>query len=230
MMRIIKDRTSKFSLLPLHLGSNIFIILSNMAVRKSRQTRLRVIQAGDPRLKAKNKLISDVKSPKIQKLIKDLISTNKAADLIGIASTQIGENYMVFITHCINTGSRKLGKTDKLRVYINPKITYQSKAKNIIYEGCGSVADGAIFGPVERPEEIEVEAFDEKGQKFSLRADGILARVIQHEMDHLNGIEFIQKVSDYSKIVVHEHYKKFIRNSPLQKKNSFITKIEYKKL
>src|ERR1035437_9472167 len=194
-----------------------------MAIRK-------VIMAGDPRLKAKNALIKDYKSPKIQKLIRDLISTNKAADLIGIASTQIGENYMVFITHCINTGSRKLGKTDKLRVFINPKITYQSQKQNVIYEGCGSVADGAIFGPVIRSEEVEVQAMDEKGQKFSLRANGILGRVIQHEYDHLQGIEFIQKVSDYSKIVVQAHYRKNIRNSTLQKKNSLITKIEYKTL
>ncbi|MGA2968094.1 MAG: peptide deformylase, partial [Candidatus Levyibacteriota bacterium] len=190
----------------------------------------KVVMAGDPRLKAKNKLVPNYKSSKTQKLIRDLISTNKKAGLIGIAATQIGENQMVFITHPINTKERKLGKTDKLRVYINPKITYQSKKKNIIYEGCGSVAGGAIFGPVIRPEEIEVEALDEKGQKFRLRADGILARVIQHENDHLHGIEFMQKVSDYSKIVVQAYYRKHIRDSKLQKDNSLITKIEYKKL
>ncbi len=190
----------------------------------------KVIQAGDPRLKAKNKIVSDCKAPQIQKLIKDLISTNKKAGLIGIASTQIGENYMVFITHCVNTKSRKLGKTDKLRIYINPKIIYRSKKQNLIYEGCGSVADGAIFGPVIRPEEIEAQAIDEEGRKFSLRANGILARVIQHEYDHLNGIEFIQKISDYSKVVVQDYYRKNIKNSALQRKSSLITKIEYQKL
>lgn len=194
-----------------------------MAVRK-------VIQAGDPKLKAKNKIVKNIQSTKIQNLIKDLISTNKSADLIGIASTQIGENYMVFLTHCINTKARNLGKTDKLRIYINPEITFQSKKQNLIYEGCGSVANGAIFGPVIRPEEIEIEAINETGRKFRLRANGILARVIQHEFDHLNGIEFIQKVSDYSKIIVQEHYRKQIRNSPMQKKNSLITKIEYQEI
>jgi peptide deformylase len=194
-----------------------------MAARK-------VIMAGDPRLKAKNKLVTDAKSPKIQKLIKELIATNKKAGLIGIAASQIGENLMVFITYPVNTKERKLGKTDKLRVYINPKITYQSKKQNVIYEGCGSVADGAIFGPVIRPEEVEVRAMDENGQKFSLCANGILARVIQHEYDHLHGVEFIQKVSDYGKIVVQAYYRKHIRSSTLQKRNSLITKIEYKKL
>lgn len=191
-----------------------------MAVKK-------VIQAGNPKLKTNNKIVKDYKSLKIQKLIKDLISTNKSADLIGIAATQIGENYMAFITHCVNTKARKLGKTDRLRVYINPKITYKSKTQNLIYEGCGSVANGTIFGPVIRPEEIGVEAIDEKGKKFSLRANGILARVIQHEYDHLQGIEFLEKVSDYSKIIAQEHYRKQIRNSPLQRKNSLITKIEF---
>jgi peptide deformylase len=81
-----------------------------------------------------------------------------------------------------------------------------------------------------RPKEVEVEALDEKGQKFSLRADGILARVILHELDHLSGVEFLQKVSDYSKIMVKEHYVKQIRNSKLQKQNSQITKVEFKKI
>lgn len=186
-----------------------------------------VIEAGDKRLKAKNKLISDFKSKSVQVLIKNLIDTMRKTGLIGIAASQIGENYMVFVTQPRNTQARKLGKTDKLRVYINPKITYKSKTQNIIYEGCGSVG---LFGPVSRSAEIEVQAIDEKGQKFSLRANGILARVIQHEYDHLNGIEFIQKVNDYSKIIVEKHYRKNIRKSALQRKNSLTTKVEYKKL
>ena len=190
--------------------------------------KLTVIEAGDPRLKAKNKIVSNFKSLKIQKVIKDLIDTMPKAGLIGVAAPQIGENHMVFVTHPRNTKARNIGKADKLRVFINPKITYKSKKQTLIYEGCGSVAD--IFGPVLRPIEVEVEAIDEKGQRFSLKADGILARVIQHEYDHLQGIEFIQKVSDYSKIVVKKHYRKHIRNSALQKKNSKTTKIEYKKL
>ena len=198
-----------------------------MAGRKSRQTRFKIIQAGDPRLKAKNKLIKDINSPKTKKLIKDLIATMYKAELIGIAASQIGENHMVFVTHPRKTKARKLGKIDKLRIYINPKITFSSKVQNLIYEGCGSVSD---FGPVLRPKEVEVRAWDEKGQKFSLRSDGILSRVIQHEMDHLNGVEFIQIVSDYSKIMVKEHYMKKIRNSPLQKKNSIISKLKYKQL
>lgn len=150
------------------------------------------------------------------------------ADLIGIAAPQIGINYKIFATHPRNTKSRNLGKADKLRIYINPKIIYRSSRENVIYEGCGSFDNGKIFGPVSRPVEIEVQALDENGKKFRLKCDGILARVIQHEMDHLDGVEFISKVNDYGKIIVDDYYRKNIKNSQLQKKNSLITRIDYK--
>ncbi|MEK7558825.1 MAG: peptide deformylase [Patescibacteria group bacterium] len=189
----------------------------------------KVVQAGHPALQRKNKTVSSFKSPKLKILLEDLVDTMHKASLIGIAAPQIGENYMAFLTHPRNTRSRKLPKTDKLRVYVNPKITFKSKKKNIIYEGCGSVSRGKLFGPVSRPSEIEVEALNEKGKRFSLRCDGILARVIQHEYDHLMGAEFIGKVEDYGKVMSIEYYKKNIRNSALQRKNSKITKIEYSK-
>lgn len=188
-----------------------------------------VIQAGHPSLKKPNREITSVNLPKIKKLRKDLISTMNKTGLIGIAAPQIAQNYMIFVTHPRKTKSRNLGRTDILRTYINPKITFMSKAENIIYEGCGSL-DGNLFGPVSRPEEIEIEALDENGQKFKLRCDGILARVIQHEYDHLMGIEFMEKVNDYKKIIVGDYYRKTIRNSRLQKQNSLTTKVEYKKI
>lgn len=188
----------------------------------------KVIEAGDKRLKAKNKIVKNIKSSQVQKLIEDLSDTMYKTDLIGIAAQQVGENCQVFVTHPRNTGSRKLIRADKLRIFINPKITVQSKSKSEIYEGCGSLGD--IFGPVLRPKEVTVEAFDENGQKFSLRSNGILARVIQHEYDHLQQTEFIQKVSDYNRIVVQKYYRKYIRLSKLQIQNSQTTKINFKLL
>lgn len=186
-----------------------------------------VIKIGDPRLKLKNKSINDFKSSSFLQLIQDLKDTMKKEGLIGIASPQIGKNYMVFVTHPRNTKSRKLGKADKVRIYINPKIIFYSDNKIIIYEGCGCVPD--IFGPVDRSVEIEIEASDENGCKFKLRCDGILSRVIQHETDHLYGIEFTEKITDYKKILFKDHYIKTIRNSKEQIEASKITKIIYKK-
>lgn len=198
-----------------------------MAVRQ-------VTIAGDPKLKAKNREIKDFKSTKTKKLVQDLIDTMYKTDLIGIAAPQIGENYLVFVTHLRDTAARKLQRVDELRVFVNPKITFKSKKQNEIYEGCGSLGgnidDAGIFGPVSRPEEVEIEAYNEKGDKFRLRANGILARVIQHEYDHLQGIEFIQKVNDFSKMYMEPWYRKKIRTSVLQKRNSKVTTIVYSKL
>jgi peptide deformylase len=188
----------------------------------------KVIEAGEPRLKAQNKFIKNIKSATVKKLIKDLSDTMYKTDLIGIAGPQVGENWQIFVTHPRSTNARKSTRSDKLRIFINPQIVFKSKAQNLIYEGCGSLAD--IFGPVLRPKEITIEAFDENGQKFSLTCNGILSRVIQHEYDHLQQTEFIQKVSDYNKVIVKKHYRKNIRNSKLQTENSKTTKLEFKPL
>ena len=192
-----------------------------MAARK-------VIQVGHPALRISNKLQEKYFSPRLIKLIKDLKDTMYKTDLIGIAAPQIAENYMVFVTHPRFTKARSLGKGDICRVYIDPKIVHFSKETAVIYEGCGSVVEGGLFGPVERPREIMVTAIGEDGKKFSLECDGLLARVIQHEYDHLMGIEFIQKVTDYSKILNQKFYRRHIRNSKSQKEASRITKIEFK--
>lgn len=194
-----------------------------MAVRET-------IQAGHPALKKRNALITAFDSPTLKKLIVDLKDTMYDADLIGIAAPQIAENYMVFITHARNTKSRQLGKEDVFRVYINPKVIHTSSETSKIYEGCGSVVRGDLFGPVTRSKEVEIHAYDEVGQKFSLSCDGILARIIQHEMDHLNGIEFMEKVSDYGKIIVGDFYRKSVRASRAQTTPSNVTKLEYRKL
>ena len=191
-----------------------------MAIRK-------IIQAGHPSLKTKNRKIVNLKSSNVKKLIKSLKDTMYKTGLIGVAAPQIGENYMIFITHPRNTKARKLFREDVLRVYINPEIVSFSKDKNVIYEGCGSLVDGELFGPVLRPKEITIEAYDEDGNKFLLACDGLLARVIQHEYDHLMGTEFIQKVSDYNKILDGIFYRKNIRNSKAQTEASKITKVEH---
>lgn len=187
-----------------------------------------IVQAGHPALKSANKLVKDFQSGKLRKLIADMKDSQYKADLVGIAAPQIGENYAVFLTHPRNTPLRNVGKEDICRVYINPTIVWQSPETVLIYEGCGSLPD--IFGPVIRANEVTVEAYDEEGKKFALTADGLLSRVIQHEVDHLNGYEFIERVSDYHKVLMKEYYVEKIKSSNEQKDASEIKKIEYKKL
>ena len=190
-----------------------------------------ILQIGDPRLKAKNHFIDDFDNPKLKKVIKDLAETIRASGLfVGLAAPQIGENYQIIATEIRETKTRTGEQSDKLRVYINPKIIFYSKAKDVAYEGCGSVAQANLFGPVKRPKEIMVEAFNPDGHKFRLRCDGPLARVIQHEYDHLSGIEFTEKVIDYKKLMNRDAYIKRIKNSKQQIEVSKITIKEFSEL
>ena len=86
---------------------------------------------------------------------------------------------------------------------------------------------GGTFGPVVRPRVVAVEAYDQNGKKFSLKADGILGRVIQHEMDHCLGIEFVERVNDSTKLKSMEYYIREIKNSEEQLEASRITHKEF---
>jgi peptide deformylase len=169
-----------------------------------------IIQIGNPILSRKSKTVTDFNSEKTKRIIENLTDTVRFHDMIGISASQIGEKLRIFVTEVRTTSYRNLEK-DKLRVYINPKITWFSKKQVVIYEGCGSVAYAKLFGPVKRPESIMVEALDENGKKFKLEADGMLARVIQHEYDHLDGIEFTEKITDMRKIMSVEEYRKMAK-------------------
>lgn len=166
-----------------------------------------ITQIGNPLLHQKSELVTDVSSKDTQRIIKNLIDSMRHHDLIGIAANQIGEKLSIFVTEVRKTKYRNL-KKDKLRIYINPKIVWASKKESVIYEGCGSVAYAQLFAPVKRPERVEVEALDKDGNEFRFKADGMLGRVIQHEIDHLNGIEFIEKVKNPKSYMSSGEYKK----------------------
>ncbi|OGV97111.1 peptide deformylase [Microgenomates group bacterium RBG_16_45_19] len=193
-----------------------------MAVRET-------VQVGDLKLKAKNAPVTDFDSRKVKKVIADLIETMRSEQLIGMAAPQIGENFQIFATEPRKTIFRS-GVFDPLRIFINPKIVDSSKELVVAYEGCGSVVRAQLFGPVRRSRVITVKALDEKGQGFKLTGDGILARVIQHEYDHLQGIEFTEKIDDYRKLVSTEIYREKIRNSPKQLKAAEITVCKVERL
>lgn len=173
-----------------------------------------IVQNGDLRLKAPNQQIDDFNNPKLKQVIQDLIDSMRFNGLVGIAAPQIGENLKIFITEPRETKTRTGDQTDELRVYINPKITSFSTQKSLIWEGCGSYKQATFFGPVIRSKEITVEASDLNGQRFSLTCDGLLARVIQHEYDHLNGIEFVDRMNSLDDLKTADYYLNEIRNKP----------------
>lgn len=169
-----------------------------------------IIQIGNPLLSQKSKFIKDIKSKEIKRVIENLIDSMRYHNLVGMAASQIGEKFRIFVTEIRQTKYRNPKDIDNLRIYINPKIIWHSKKEAVIYEGCGSVAYAKLFAPVKRPKKIIIESTDEKGNKFRLKADGLLGRVIQHEYDHLDGIEFTERITDIRKIMSYEEYIKRI--------------------
>jgi peptide deformylase len=103
-------------------------------------------------------------------------------DGIGIAAPQVGESIRLVI----------INQKDKPLIMINPRIITKSIRTEIAEEGCLSVP--GVFGMVKRAKKIKATALDASGKQYVLKAEGLLARVIQHEVDHLNGILFIDKM------------------------------------
>lgn len=139
---------------------------------------------GDDVLKKQASLV-----PKVDRQIKDLIEamfeTMHEGKGVGLAAPQIGELKRLFVCHATD---------DKPRVFINPEIIATSEEQNIYEEGCLSIPD--VWADVLRPAWITVQARDENGKLFTLEATGFLARVIQHEIDHLNGVLFIDRINE----------------------------------
>lgn len=165
----------------------------------------RVSQVGERVIRSKTKAVSQKDKKAIDSLIGDLIDTMHATDLIGIAAPQIGIGVQVFVTEIRKSKLRKrLADVDGLRVFINPKITWVSKKETVMDEGCGSVCHATLFGQVKRPAEVEVQALDENFEPFTVRVKGLLAKCVQHEYDHLQGVVILDRFTNTKKCWVRE--------------------------
>ena len=146
-----------------------------------------ILTAPDPRLQAVSKDVEAVTGA-TRKLIDDMADSMYAAEGIGLAAIQIGVAKRILVIDL----DQKEGKKNPV-AYINPKITWASEEMAVFEEGCLSVPE--IWDDVERPAKIRCEYLDRDGHLQVLEADGLLATCLQHEMDHLNGVLFIDHLS-----------------------------------
>ena len=146
----------------------------------------RILKFTHPVLRKKAKAVKKV-TPQIVKLIGDMIETMLAAPGIGLAAPQIGESIRVIV---VDSGEGVIA-------IINPNIIKKS-GKQTFTEGCLSVP--GVEAPVERAALVVVEGLDQSGEKIKIEAKDLLATVLQHEIDHLEGVVFIDRVSDPSLI------------------------------
>ncbi len=163
---------------------------------------LNILHYPDKRLHTIAKPIVSVDSA-ILRLIDDMAETMYAAPGIGLAATQVDAHIQLVV---IDISESK----DQLQVFINPKIV-ATEGETVYEEGCLSVP--GIYEKVTRYERVTVEALDRKGQPFKLNADGLLAICIQHELDHLMGRVFVEKLSQLKQTRIISKLKKNQRHS-----------------
>lgn len=145
---------------------------------------LSILRYPDPRLHQRAAKVDRV-TERIRKLIKDMAETIYAAPGVGLAATQVDVHLRVIVIDISET-------RDQLRVFINPELLAASGDAEV-EEGCLSVP--GVYEKVRRAERVTVRALDAGGELFTLEAEGLLAVCIQHEMDHLEGKVFVEKLS-----------------------------------
>jgi peptide deformylase len=156
----------------------------------------KIVQLGEHdalRQKAKEIPVSEINTPKVQKILADMKDAlDGEPDGAALAAPQIGLPLRIFILSEKVFGPESkheaAGKNIPL-VYINPVIIKRSAKKAVVDEGCLSVR--GKYGNIERSKNAIVEAYDEKGNKFTRGAGGLLAQAFQHECDHLDGVLFV---------------------------------------
>lgn len=145
---------------------------------------LPILRYPDPRLQQRAAKVDRV-NDKIRRLIKDMAATMYGAPGVGLAATQVDVHLCVIVLDVSES-------RDQLRVFINPELIAVSGDADV-EEGCLSVP--GVYEKVRRAERVTVRALDAGGEPFTLEAEGLLAVCIQHEMDHLEGTVFVEKLS-----------------------------------
>jgi peptide deformylase len=159
-----------------------------------------ILQTGDPILRqvAKPVALEEITSAKIKKVLKDMSTTLATCDDgVAIAAPQIGVSLRIFLIASRVLNAEDESETKEL-VFINPKIIKTSSKKVVLDEGCLSVR--WIYGQIKRAEKVTVEAYDEKGHKFTRNGSGLMAQIFQHEIDHLNGILFTDQATGLQEV------------------------------
>jgi peptide deformylase len=145
---------------------------------------MRIITLGDELLRRKAEKIEKIDG-ETAALVKEMVETLHEGQGVGLAGPQVGLLKRIFVVHI---------EGDEPRAFINPSIIETSQETVKHEEGCLSVP--GVWADVVRPKTVKVQAWNEKGRPFTMETDGILARVILHEYDHLDGVLFIDRLPE----------------------------------
>ena len=134
----------------------------------------------------------------LQQLINDMIDTMRDEGGVGIAAPQVARSLQIIMAEYQKNERYPSQDEIPLTVYVNPVITRSSEETASFWEGCLSLKD--LRGLVTRPSEVTVEAFSREGEKMVVEAKGFLAVVLQHEIDHLKGKVFLDRMTDLTQL------------------------------
>lgn len=157
----------------------------------------------DPLLRQVSKPVERVDAP-LLRFVDDMLETMYDAPGIGLAAIQVGEPLRLVVIDLA-----KEGETPAPQVFVNPEIVATGSGINVHEEGCLSIPD--YYAEVERPDTVTVRYVDREGKQRELVADGLLATCLQHEIDHLNGVLFVDHISKLKRDMVMRRFKKLAR-------------------
>jgi peptide deformylase len=149
---------------------------------------LRIRIYGDPVLREKCAPIAEIDGD-VRRLATDMVETLRNADGVGLAGPQVGETRRLIVVHPPAGAGSERGEP---RVLVNPEVLEQAGAEVSAEEGCLSLP--GIYDAVKRRERVRIRAQDLDGGEVSLEADGMLSRILLHEIDHLDGVLFIDRI------------------------------------
>lgn len=165
---------------------------------------LPIVTVPDPLLKKVSKPVEKV-DDELRAFMDDMLETMYAAPGIGLAAVQVGKLWRILVMDIASEDEEP-----NPMYFINPEITWTSVELNTYNEGCLSIPEQ--YADVERPAECKVDFIDYDGVEKEIHADGLLATCIQHEMDHLNGVVFIDYLSKIKRGMYVRKVKKLVRD------------------
>lgn len=172
---------------------------------------LKVAKLGNPILRqiAEPVDLRELNAPNsgIQVFVDDMIETMRKQEGVGLAAPQVSRSLQIVVMECLGNKRYEDRPDVPLTVLINPVITRYGEEKVFGWESCLSLMD--FRGWVPRSKEVTVEAFDRQGEKSVFDADGFFGVVLQHEIDHLNGIVFIDRMPDLTKLAYLEEFETY---------------------
>ena len=177
-----------------------------------------IIILPDKQLRLVSKPIEKV-TPEIRRLADDMFETMYAAPGIGLAAIQIG-----IPTRLVVMDLSKKDEAQAPQVFINPEITWRSEETGTHEEGCLSIPD--YYEEVERPQRVKVNYLDLDGKRHEIEADGLFATCLQHEIDHTNGVLFIDHISKLKRDRVVKKFTKAAKAEKAEKAEKTAKKVE----